>query len=128
MRHDWPNTKRVMLTQDGYVSASDEERSGKSSSESKDNVKMSMDGYELAANCKILMMQRVPENRIKGQGQRWNIYFRPNAQSRTPLAGLLLMVAATPILLARVWWILSHCLHGSTRSHIVLSGCIIQES
>jgi hypothetical protein len=92
-----------MLTQDGYVSASDEERSGKSSSESKDNVKMSMNGYELAANCKILMMQRVPENRIKGQGQRWNIYFRPNAQLRTPLAGLLLMVAATPILLARVW-------------------------
>jgi hypothetical protein len=33
-----------------------------------------MDGYELAANLKNLMVQRVPEDRIPDQGQRWNIF------------------------------------------------------
>ena len=75
MRRDCPNKKRVLLTQDGYVSASDEEKAAESSSEeSEDNGEVSVDGYELAANCKNLMVQRVPEDRIEGQGQRWNIF------------------------------------------------------
>ena len=73
MRRECPNAKRVMLTKDGYVT--DDENLDESSSEkSEDNDKVSVDGYELAANCKNLMVHRVPEDRIEGQGQRWNIF------------------------------------------------------
>jgi hypothetical protein len=64
-----------MLTHDGYVSASDDEKADASSSEdSEDNPEVIVDGYELAANFKNLMVQRVPEDRIHDQGQRWNIF------------------------------------------------------
>jgi hypothetical protein len=54
MKRDCPNRKRVMLTDDGYVSASDDEKADASSSEeSEENPKVIMDGYELAANLKI---------------------------------------------------------------------------
>jgi hypothetical protein len=75
MKRDCPNRKRVMLTHDGYVSASDDEKADASSSEeSEENPKVIVDGYELAANLKNLMVQRVPEDRIPDQGQRWNIF------------------------------------------------------
>ena len=72
MRRDCPNSKRVLLTQDGYVSASDEEKSAGSSSDEAEETEV--DGYELAAKCKNLMVQRVPEDRIEGQGQGWEIF------------------------------------------------------
>jgi hypothetical protein len=75
MKRDCPNRKRVMLTHDGYVSASDEEKADASSSEeSEENNEVIVDEYELAANCKNLMVQRVPEDCIHEQGQRWNIF------------------------------------------------------
>ena len=74
MRCECPNAKRVMLTQDGYISASDEEKADEPSSEKSDDNEVSVDGYELAANCTNLMVQRVPADRIEGQGQRWNIF------------------------------------------------------
>jgi hypothetical protein len=75
MKRDCPNRKRVMLTHDGYVSASDDEKADASSSEeSEENPKVIVDGYELAANLKHLMVQRVPEDRIHDQGQHWNIF------------------------------------------------------
>jgi hypothetical protein len=75
MKHDGPKRKRVMLTHDSYVSASDDEKADVSSSEeSEENNKVIVDGYELAANCKNLMVQRVPEDRIHDQGHRWNIF------------------------------------------------------
>ena len=53
MRRECPNRKRVLLTQDGYVSASDEEKVDESSSEkSEDNEQVDVDGYGLAANLK----------------------------------------------------------------------------
>jgi hypothetical protein len=75
MKRDCPNRKRVMLTHDGYVSASDDEKADVSSSEeSEETPEVIVDGYELAANFKNLMVQRVPEDRIHDQGQRWNIF------------------------------------------------------
>jgi hypothetical protein len=51
MKRDCPNRKRVMLTHDGYVSASDDEKADASSSEeSEENNEVIVDGYELAAN------------------------------------------------------------------------------
>jgi hypothetical protein len=75
MKRDCPNRKRVMLTDDGYVSASDDEKAdAPSSEESEENNEVIMDGYELAANFKNLMAQRIPEDRIYAQGQCWNIF------------------------------------------------------
>jgi hypothetical protein len=65
----------VILTHDGYVSASDDEKAdAPSSEESEENTEVIVDGYELAANLKNLMVQCVPEDRIHDQGQRWNIF------------------------------------------------------
>jgi hypothetical protein len=75
MKRDCPNRKRVMLTHDGYVSASDDEKVDASSSEeSEKNPEVIVDGYELAANFKNLMVHRIPEDRIHDQGQHWNIF------------------------------------------------------
>jgi hypothetical protein len=60
MKRDCPNRKRVMLTHDGYVSASDNEKGDASSSEeSEENNEVIVDGYKLAANCKNLMVQQL---------------------------------------------------------------------
>jgi hypothetical protein len=46
-----------MLTHDGYVSASDDEKADASSSEeSEENNEVIVDGYELAVNCKNLIV------------------------------------------------------------------------
>jgi hypothetical protein len=79
MKLDCPNRKRVMLTHDGYVSTSDDEKADASSSvESEENNEVIVDGYELAANCKNLMVQHVPEDSYTDKGSA-GIYFRPNA-------------------------------------------------
>jgi hypothetical protein len=70
MKRDCPNRKRLMLPHDGYVSASDDEKADASSSEeSEENPEVIVDGYELAANLKNLMVHHVPEDRIPDQGQ-----------------------------------------------------------
>ena len=74
MRRECPNAKRVMLTQDGYISASDEENIDEPSSENSDDNKVDVYPEDAAPNCKSLMVQRVPDDRIEGQGQRWNIF------------------------------------------------------
>jgi hypothetical protein len=75
MMRDCPNRKRVMVTHDGYVSTSDDGKAdAPSNEESEENNEVSMDGYEPAINCKNLMVQRIPEDRIHNQGQRWNIF------------------------------------------------------
>jgi hypothetical protein len=57
------------------MSVSDDEKADASSSEeSEENNEVIVDGYELAANCKNLMVQRVTEDRIHRQGQRWNVF------------------------------------------------------
>jgi hypothetical protein len=75
MKRDCPNRKRVMLTHNGYVSASDDEKAdAPSSEESEENTEVIVDEYELAANLKNLMVQHVPEDHIHNQEQRWNIF------------------------------------------------------
>jgi hypothetical protein len=75
MKRDCSNRKRVMLTYDVYVSASDDEKADASSSEeSKENPEVIVDGYELAANLKNLMVQHIREDCIPDQGQHWNIF------------------------------------------------------
>ena len=69
MRRECPNRKRVLLTEDGYVSASDDEKIDEPSSEkSKEDDLVSVNGYEAAAHLQNLMVQRVPKDRIEGQG------------------------------------------------------------
>ena len=69
LRHDCPNTKRVMLTQDGYVSASDDEKvADPSSEESMEQDTIDVYPEDVAPNCINLMVQRVPEDHIEGQG------------------------------------------------------------
>jgi len=75
LKRDCPNTKRVMLTQDGYVSASDDETVADSSrEESKEQDTVDVYPEDAAPNCINLMVQRVPADRIEGQGQRWTIF------------------------------------------------------
>jgi hypothetical protein len=75
LKRDCPNRKRVMLTHDGYVSASDDEKADAPSSEEfEENTEVIVERYELATTLRNLMVQRVPEDRIHNQGQRWNIF------------------------------------------------------
>jgi hypothetical protein len=75
MKRDCPNRKRVMLTHDGYVSASDDEKADAPSSvEFEENTEVIVDGYELATNLKNIMVQRVLEDRIHDQGHHCNIF------------------------------------------------------
>jgi hypothetical protein len=75
MKHSCPNAKRVLLTQDGYISASDEDEIVDMSSEkSEGHEKETMDGFEAAASYPSLMVQRVQEDKIEDKGQRWNIF------------------------------------------------------
>ena len=71
MRRECPNKKRVMLTQDGYVSASDDDQAEPSTEESEE-----INAYpdDVGPNCTNLMVQRVAADRIEGQGQRWSIF------------------------------------------------------
>jgi hypothetical protein len=64
-----------MLTHEGYVSASDDEKADAPSSEEfEENTEVIVDRYELATNLRNLMVQCVPEDRIHNQGQHWNIF------------------------------------------------------
>ena len=59
-----------MLTQDGYVSASDDDQADSPSDESAEDIYPD----DVTPNCTNLMVQRVTADRIEGQGQRWNIF------------------------------------------------------
>jgi hypothetical protein len=74
MRRDCANAKRVMLTQDGYISASDDDQIDPSSEESEEHDNFDVYPGDVAPNCTNLMVQRVMADRIEGQGQRWNIF------------------------------------------------------
>ncbi|KQJ82231.1 hypothetical protein BRADI_5g07686v3, partial [Brachypodium distachyon] len=59
MRRDCPNTKRVMLTQDGYVSASDDDKVDVPSAvASEDHDNFDVYPEDAAPNCTNLMVQR----------------------------------------------------------------------
>ena len=75
MRRDCPNKKRVLLTQDGYVSASDDDKVADSSREGSEEVE-AVDAYPSDAPliCTNLMVQRVTADRIEDSGQRWSIF------------------------------------------------------
>jgi hypothetical protein len=74
MRRECPNAKRVMLTQDGYISASDDDQIDPSCEESEEHDNFDVYPGDVAPNCTNLMVQRVMADRIEGQGQRWNIF------------------------------------------------------
>ena len=74
MKHACPNTKKILLTQESYISASDDEEVADPNSENSEEVEHLIDGYEFAANCTNLMVKRVQEDRIEDKGQQWNIF------------------------------------------------------
>ena len=62
MKRDCPNAKRVMLTQD-------EEKADDSSSEKEaDDNNVDVYPEDVAPNCRNLMVQRVSQDRLEGQG------------------------------------------------------------
>ena len=74
MRRECPNEKRVLLTSDGYASASDEEAISDTSSAKSEDVENVVASFEAAEPYPSLMVQRVQEDRIEDKGQRWNIF------------------------------------------------------
>ena len=74
MKRECPNEKRVLLTRDGYASASDEEAVSDTSSEKSKDVEDVVASFEAAESYPSLMVQRVQEDRIENKGQRWNIF------------------------------------------------------
>ena len=74
MRRECPNAKRVMLTRDGYISASDDEQVVDTPRDDSEEHGTDVYADDVAPNCTNLMVQRVLADRIEGQGQRWNIF------------------------------------------------------
>jgi hypothetical protein len=74
MRRECPNDKRVLLTRDGYASASDEEAISDTSNEKYEYTEKVTAGFEAAEPYPSLMVQRVQEDRIENKGQCWNIF------------------------------------------------------
>jgi hypothetical protein len=74
MRRACPNTKRVTLTQEGYISASDDEHVDDSPGDASEDHGTDVYAADVALNCTNLMVQRVLADRIEGQRQRWNIF------------------------------------------------------
>ena len=74
MKRECPNEKRVLLTKDGYTSASDEEVVSDTSSEKYEDVEKVTVSFEAAESYPSLMVQRVQEGRIEDKGQHWNIF------------------------------------------------------
>ena len=74
MKRECPNEKRVLLTRDGYASASDEEAVSDTSSEKSKDAENVVASFEAAESYPSLMVQRVQEDRIEDKGQRWNIF------------------------------------------------------
>ena len=74
-KFECPNERRVLLTEEGYMSASDGEKNADSSSEkSEDEEEVNAMSFEAAEAYPSLMVQRVQEDRIEDKGQRWNIF------------------------------------------------------
>ena len=74
MKRECPNEKRVLLTKDGYASASDKEVISDTSSEKSEDVEKVIVSFESAESYPSLMVQRVQEDRIEDKEQRWNIF------------------------------------------------------
>jgi hypothetical protein len=74
MRRECPNEKGVVLTRDGYASASDEEAVSDTSSEKSEDAEKVTASFEDAESYPSLMVQRVQDDLIKDKGQRWNIF------------------------------------------------------
>ena len=74
MKRECPNEKRVLLTRDGYASASGEEAVSDTSSEKSKDAENVVASFEAAESYPSLMVQRVQEDRIEDRGQRWNIF------------------------------------------------------
>ena len=74
MKCECPNEKRVLLTRDGYASASDEEAVSDTSSEKSKDAENVVASFEAAESYPSLMVQRVQEDRIEDKGQCWNIF------------------------------------------------------
>ena len=65
MRRKCPNKKRVMLTQDGYVSASDDDQADPTTEESEEVESVDVYPGDVTPNCTNLMVQRVTADRIR---------------------------------------------------------------
>jgi hypothetical protein len=65
-----------MLTQEGYVSASDDDQIDPATEEPAEEIESIYVRPDdvMFAGCTNLMVQRVEADRIDGQGQRWNIF------------------------------------------------------
>jgi hypothetical protein len=85
MRRDCPNAKKILLTHDGYISASDDEEVTDPTSEKSEEVDHLLDGYELTVNCKKNLVKRVQADIIEDKG-RGGLFFRLNAKLITPVA------------------------------------------
>ena len=64
----------MLLTRDGYASASDEEAVSDTSSEKPEETEKVVASFEAAESYTSLMVQRVQEDRIEDKGQCWNIF------------------------------------------------------
>ncbi|KQJ88884.1 hypothetical protein BRADI_4g21912v3 [Brachypodium distachyon] len=96
MRRDCPNTKLVMLTQDGYVSASDDDKGDVPSSvESEDHDNFDVYPEDAAPNCTNLMVQRVPEDRIE-ERERTEGEREGEARAGAPPLAVALLCSAAP--------------------------------
>nr|XP_020165395.1 protein PRRC2C-like [Aegilops tauschii subsp. strangulata] len=98
MKRECPNEKRVLLTKDGYASASDEEVVSDTSSEKSEDVEKVISSFEAAESYPSLMVQRVQEDRIEDKGQRWNIFqtqCKINNTNSPPLSSRALAGAAS---------------------------------
>ena len=73
MRRDCPNKKKVLLTDEGYISTSDDEQEAVPADVSEEQETDVYPG-DIAPNSMNLMVQRVAADRIEGQGQRWSIF------------------------------------------------------
>ena len=78
MKRECPNEKRVLLTRDGYASASEEEAVSDTSSEKSKDAENVVASFATAESYPSLMVQRVQEDRV-------GIFFRLSARSTTPI-------------------------------------------
>ena len=64
----------MLITRDGYASASDEEAVSDTSSEKSEDAKNVVASFEAAESYPSLMVQRVQEDCIEDNEHRWNVF------------------------------------------------------
>ena len=74
MMRDCPNKKKVLLTHDGYISTSDDEKNADIPADVSEEHGTDVYPDDVAPHSMKLMVQRVAADRIEGQGQRCNIF------------------------------------------------------